>query len=61
MDFIECTGGNIDLSQVCLRRKVGKDRLGTFAAFRMVIAKIGTKICCSVVVVVNSHSATNTD
>ena len=61
MDFIECTARNLDLPLIRLRRKVGKDRLRTFAAFRMVIAKIGTKICCSVVVVVNSHSATNTD
>ncbi len=53
MDFIECTAGNLDLPLIRLRRKVGKDRLRTFAAFRMVIAKIGTKICCSVVVVVN--------
>ena len=36
----------IDLVQVRLRRKVGRDGLGTFAAFRMLLAKIGAKICC---------------
>jgi hypothetical protein len=36
----------LDLVQVRLRRKVGRDGLGTFAAFRMLLAKIGTKICC---------------
>jgi hypothetical protein len=37
---------NLDLVQVCLKRKVGRDGLGTFAAFRMLLAKIGAKICC---------------
>jgi hypothetical protein len=31
---------------VRLRRKLGRDGLGTFAAFRMLLAKIGAKICC---------------
>jgi hypothetical protein len=33
-------GLNLDLVQVHLRRKVGRDRLGTFAAFQMLLAKI---------------------
>jgi hypothetical protein len=36
----------LDLVQVRPRRKVGRDGLGTFAAFRMLLAKIGAKICC---------------
>jgi hypothetical protein len=36
----------LDLVQVRLRRKVGRDGLGTFAAFRMLLVKIGAKICC---------------
>jgi hypothetical protein len=34
------------LIQVYLRRKVGRDGLGTFAAFRMLLAKIGAEMCC---------------
>ena len=36
----------LDLVQVRPRRKVGRDGLGTFAAFRMLLAKIGAKMCC---------------
>ena len=38
---------SLDLVQVRLRRKLGRDGLETFAAFRMLLAKIGAKICCS--------------
>ena len=36
----------LDLVQVRLRRKLGRDGLGAFAAFRMLLAKIGAEICC---------------
>jgi hypothetical protein len=36
----------LDLVEVRLRGKVGRDGLGTFAAFRMLLAKVGAKICC---------------
>ena len=45
-DYEELSSPTLDLVQVRLSRKVGRDGLGTFAAFRMLLAKIGTKICC---------------